>query len=236
LRAIKAHRLLFALIIVICVGGAITGLKLKTGAYEAHARVLMTPVPSDDRTFLGVQLIRDTGDPTRTAQTAATLLEARDAATLTAARLGPDRTPSQVAAAVSVESIGESNVLAVRATAASPDLAARSATEYARAALTVRARTIRAQIERLIASLQLQQRAIGDASSTAASDLALRIAQLRTALAQGDPTLSFQQAAGQGIAIGPPAWLVLTLATLAGITLSAAAVVLLKMTRTRIRD
>jgi len=97
-RAIKARWLLFALIIVVCVGGAITGLALKTGAYEAHARVLMTPVPSYDRTFLGVQLIRDTGDPTRTAQTAATLLEARDAATLTAALRGWPRSTGRLTA------------------------------------------------------------------------------------------------------------------------------------------
>jgi Mrp family chromosome partitioning ATPase len=236
LRAIKAHWLVFALVVLVSLGAAVAALNLAPQKYEAHARVLVSPVPPDDPTFVGVQVIRDAGDPTRTAQTAATLLESERAAEVTAARLKRSWTPSRVAAAVSVEPLGESNVLAVRATAETPDQASTVATEYARSAVRVRAQAVAAQIRRLIASLQARQDATGRASDTAAAELAGRVVQLETSLADGDPTLSFEQAAGPAAAIGPSSSLVLVLALLAGMALAAAAAVLLELTRTRVRD
>lgn len=235
LRALKAHRVIVALVILGSVIAAIAWTSVRPPQYQASARILVSPVTQDDRTFRGVQVVRDSDDPTRTVQTAATLLESNDAATRTARRLQPASSAAQVADDVSVEPLGQSDVLAVRAEAEGAQRAAQIATEYARSALLVRAEAVRRQIGRVLLDLQAQQRSLRP-GSPAADELAARIIQLRASRTQGDPTLSFEQSAAPGTVMGASRALILVLSLIAGMALGAAAAVLLELTRTRVRD
>ncbi|MGN6816076.1 MAG: hypothetical protein ACTHK3_08325, partial [Solirubrobacterales bacterium] len=67
-------------------------------------------------TFLGTSLLRDSTDPTRTMQTAAALVSSPDAAARTAREIGGDIDQRAVQASISVQPLGESNVLSVTAT------------------------------------------------------------------------------------------------------------------------
>jgi Mrp family chromosome partitioning ATPase len=235
LRAVRSHWLVFVLVILATVGAAVAWTMARPTGYEASARILVSPVPADDRTFVGVQVVRDTGDPTRTVQTAATLVESNEAAAETARRLGAGWSAGDVAEAVTVEPLGQSNVLAVRAEGDTPAQAGRIATEFARSALDARAQAIRAQVEALIPELRAQQEALGPESGTSA-DLATRIFQLRASQLQGDPTLLLEQEARPGAAVGASRSLIVVLALIAGAALGAAAAVLLELARTRVRD
>jgi polysaccharide biosynthesis transport protein len=235
LRALKSHWVVFTLIVLGTVGAAVAWTIVRAPSYQATARILVSPVPADDRTFVGVQVVRDTGDPTRTVQTAATLVESKDAAARTADRLGPGRSAGQVGAAVTVEPLGQSNVLAVRAEADTPEQAARIATEFARSALVVRSEAVKSQVADLIPELEAQQRALGPESSTSA-DLATRIFQLRASQSQGDPTLLLEQTAPPGALVGVSRSLIVVLALIAGVALGAVTAVLLELARTRVRD
>jgi tyrosine-protein kinase len=235
LRALRAHWLVFTLIVLATVGAAVALTSARPASYEATARILVSPVPADDRTFVGVQVVRDTGDPTRTVQTAATLVDSNDAAAETAEVLGPGWSAGDVAAAVAVEPLGQSNVLAVRAQGDTPEQAARIATQFAHSSLDARARAVRTQVEALIPELRAQQEALGPESSTSA-DLATRIFQLRASQLQGDPTLLLEQEARPGAAVGPSRSLIVALALIAGAALGAVAAVLLELARTRVRD
>jgi Mrp family chromosome partitioning ATPase len=236
IRALKAHRVVVALTILCCVGFALVWTTLRPDTYESSARVLVSPLPGDDSTFSGVRVVRDAGDPTRTVQTAATLLESDEAAARTARLLEPPADAGEIAAAVSIEPLGESNVLAVRATADNGGRAARIANDYTEQALQVRAQTLSSQIERLLSDLRRQQRAVSSLNSTIAGEIAVKIVQLETAQRAGDPTLSLEQSASPGTLTGPSRGLVAVLALLAGVALGTAAAVLLELTRTRVRD
>jgi Mrp family chromosome partitioning ATPase len=237
LRAVTAHWVVFAVVTLASVGAAVAWLALRSSEYEATARVLVSPVAQDDSTFIGVQVIRDSAnDPTRTVQTAATLVQSREAAIQAAQRLGPQWSPDEVGNAVSVQTEGESNVLAIRAKASDPTEAARVANEYAQAALSLRDEAVRSEIDQLVPRLRAQLRALGETTSGPALDLASRINQLQAARGEGDPTLSVSEPAPPGIAIGPRRSLVLLLSLVAGLALGAAAAILLELLGRRVRD
>src|SRR5215213_1962207 len=97
LRAIRAHKPLMVLTTLAFVAAALAWLAFaRTPTYEATANLLVTPLPQDDQTFRGLQLLRDSGDPTRTVQTAASLVTAPEAARRTATQLGNGWTTQRV--------------------------------------------------------------------------------------------------------------------------------------------
>ncbi len=236
LRAVRGHKLVVVLALLAAIGGASAWLLLRSPTYEATAKVLVAPLPPDDTTFLGLQVIRDSGDPSRTVQTGAALLESPEAAVRAAKTLGGSP-PNAVASAVDVEPEGESNVLAVTARADDPGEGARLADAYARAALAVRGDQIRTQIDRLLPQLKTNRAALDAPSSVVGADLAAKINQLEAARAGEDPTLTFSQAAiPPASPVGAPPTLVLALALIAGLAIGSGAAVLLELVGTRIRD
>jgi Mrp family chromosome partitioning ATPase/capsular polysaccharide biosynthesis protein len=178
LRAVGAHLRVVVLLTLVTFGAATAYAVHRPPRYTATADVLVTPLPQDDHNFLGIQMIRDSGDPTRTVQTAASLIDTSHAALAAAQRLG-DATRATVAAAVSVQPVGQSNVLAVKASAGTPQRAAAIANAYVTAALALRDAQLKQQIAAAIANLR----------SPTASDPA-RLAVLASVRNGVDPTLS----------------------------------------------
>lgn len=237
LRAIRAHRLLIALVTLAALAGSIAWLSLRSPDYEATSQLLVTPLPPEDETFRGLQVIRqDTNESTRTLQTAATLVEAPEAAALTARRIGNGFSSARVQAAVQVEPQGESNILSVTATAENARLSARLANEYTRAALDTRKATLRRQIDALLSQLNTRFAAVGD-NRRAQADISEQINRLETVRSGGDPTLSLSQRASVPTEpVGAPSWIILVLAALAGFTLGTGAAVLIELLDRRVRD
>jgi tyrosine-protein kinase len=236
LRAISAHRLLVVVITLVTVVASAAWLVLRSPSYEATAQLLVTPLPPDDSTFIGVQVLRESNEPTRTMQTAATLVSSRQAAQLAAERLGSGWTVRRVLESVEVKPQGESNVLAVTAQADDPRLAARIADVFSRAALEARQTALRRQVDAAIGQLRAQGRRPGE-NSEIALDRAQRLNQLQVVRRGVDPTLSLSQPAGVPSApLGPPAWLVMLLSSIAGLTLATGAALLLETVDRRLRD
>jgi uncharacterized protein involved in exopolysaccharide biosynthesis len=224
LRAIRARRVLVACVTLLAAAVAVAFLAVRTPSYEAETQLLVTPLPQDDRTFLGVELLRESGDPTRTVQTAATLIESPRAAAATARAVGMGLTVSDVEDSVEVEPLGESNVIAVVAIAPGAQLAARISREYARQAITLRDQNIRVAIDAAIGALD-------------ASDLDENEQRLRAVRERGDPTLSVAQGAGVPEApIGAPPWLVVAFAVVAGFTLGTVTALLMQRLNRRIAN
>lgn len=235
LRAIRAHKIAFIAIVAAALLGALLWLVIRSPTYEATAQLLVTPLPQDDQEFLGFELLRDSGDPTRTVQTAATLVESRVAAEATARQLGGDWTADKVLDAISIQPEGESNIVAVTAQADDPQLAARIANTFAATSLATRAKALRAQIDQ-----ELKRLRAGDqptAPPGEESDVDLRIRQLEALQERGDPTLSLsQRATPPTSATGAGPLLVILLALLAGVALAAVATILLELTGGKVRD
>lgn len=233
-RAIKSNALLFVAMTLVTLGGAALLVSTRSANYEATAELLVTPLQQDDRTFLGITLLRDSGDPTRTVQTAAALVSSPTVARRTAQRLGGSLTQESVEEAVEVEPLGESNILAVRATAASARDAARLANRYAKDALQLRSEVLRRQVVAAIEELRAVEQEGGGVLSPVDRT---RLTELRAVRDRGDPTLALSQSAQPpNASTDTPAWLVLGLALIAGLTLGAIAAFLVERVDGSVRD
>jgi Mrp family chromosome partitioning ATPase len=238
LRAIRAHKLLVILATLACVLAAVLWLAFaRTPSYEASANLLVTPLPQDDQIFRGLQLLRDSGDPTRTVQTAASLVTSPEAARRTAQALGDGWSTQRVLDSVNVEPEGESNILAVTATADSARGAARLANTFAKETLEVRRDTLERDVAPLLEQLRGRAEDLGNSDTEAAAELQDRINQLQNVRTGTDPTLSLSQAAEvPSSASGAGPMIILALALVAGLALGAGAAVLLELLDRRIRD
>jgi Mrp family chromosome partitioning ATPase/capsular polysaccharide biosynthesis protein len=226
-RAIRAYPLLVAAITLVAV--AVCGIWLSSRAprYIAQAQLLVTPLPNQDQLFLGVQLLRDAGDPTRTVQTAGTLIQSPSIADAAAARIGPGWTRTRVQDAVGVETVGESDVLGITAKADDPNLAARIANAYQDAALGVRRAEIRREVAAAIAGLDPQRSQLE----------AEKLAALRTVADGRDPTLSISSRAVPPTSqTGKPKWMLEVIALIAGFVIAASAALLADRLGRRVRD
>jgi capsular exopolysaccharide synthesis family protein len=233
------HRIAVVLAFIACLGGSLAWLTVRSPDYEAETEILVTPLPEGDETFIGIPFLVSSGsDPTRAVQTAATLISSTAAAEATAQRLGRGVSTATVAASVTVQPKGESNVLSVQATAESPEIARDMANGFAEAALALRSDQLRRQIETTIARLrqsQAETRASGRPEAIA--ELSSRITALENVRDGNDPTLSIsERAALPTEPVGAPAWLVLALSGLAGLLLGTGLALLLELAERRVRD
>jgi Mrp family chromosome partitioning ATPase len=238
LRAVQAHKLVVVATTIGVVIAAVLWLAfVRVPTYEATAQLLVTPLPQDDRTFLGLQLLRDSGDPTRTVQTAANIVDSPEAAQRTADKLGGGRTTQSVLESVSIEPQGESNILAVTGSADEAGLAARLANTFARETLAVQRGTLEREIGPLLSQLRARREALGVSDTEAAAELEDRINQLENVRTGANPTLSLsQEAEAPPSASGASPVIILALALIAGLALGAGAAVLIELLDRRVRD
>lgn len=229
LRAIQAHKIVFVLVVLAAIAAAGIYTKTSTKEYSSTAQVLVTPISQDNTSFIGLNLLRESGDPTRTVQTAAALIETRQIADAAAEKLADGRTGEQILDEISVQPEGESNVLDITATATSPSEATRTANAFATAALEVRNDILHEQIAEEIERLESQP--------NLGSEQERRINSLQTIENRGDPTMQLaQKASGSGSPTGASAPLVIGLALIAGLALGTGTAVVLEMAERRIRD
>ncbi len=234
LRAVTKHPFVVALVLLATLGAALGWLAVRSESYESETQLLVTPLPQADQTFLGFGPIRDSGDPTRTVQTAAALIETREAAIRTAQELGPGWDAERVLNAVEVRPQGESNVLDVRARAPSRDEAVRLSNSLATEALAIRDEELRSQVVGPIARAEAQLQAARDTGASTV-EIEARLEQLQAVERDGDPTLALAQNAVAADPVGAPASVVIVLALLAGLALGSGAAVLLELATRRIR-
>jgi hypothetical protein len=90
----------FVVVVVATVAAAAAWTVTSNKEYEATAEVLITPVSQDNQNLLAFELVRESGDPTRTVQTAAALLETEAAANKTAEALAEGQTTDQILGAI----------------------------------------------------------------------------------------------------------------------------------------
>lgn len=235
-RALSAHKLLVALVTLATVGGAIAWLAVRTESYEATAQMLVSPVPADDLAFRGLKVFRESGDPTRDVETAATLTETVAIADRTAKALGPGWDFDDVLDDVDVTPQGQASVLGVTAVADDDELAARLANEFTEAVIDERAEELAAQAETEIPQQEANLEALPPESAEAAT-IGARLATLRSVASEGDPTISVvEEARPPDSAAGVSPLITLFLAALAGFSLGSAAALLREQLDRRIRD
>lgn len=229
LRAIRSHPLIVAVVMLAALAGAIAWVSHRSHHYQATADILFTPVPSDNEGANGLPVLRDSSDPTRLSQTAATLLDTPQAAILAARQLGHGWTQTRIKEAVKVEPQGQSDIVAVVAKASSPRVAQRLANSFVESSLQARRELLKREAASL-APLLKQQILSTDVVGQERQSLV-------SALIQGqDPNFSLSQAAARPTSpTDTPAWLVIALSLLAGFALGSGAAVVTETVSDRIR-
>jgi len=242
LRAVRRRWLLLVSVMLLTFAVAAVTTLRGSPTYEASARVLVTPVQQGESNLVNVGVVVEGGEPVRTVQTAAALVDSLPAAQAVAAQLGHGWTAARVQALVAVTPLGESNVLKVTASSDTAVGAARLANAFAHAAIGYRAsivqRNIRTQLNELNNRLQ-EASTTGSAADTALTqELAARIAALRSVqVSGGDPSLSLTEAATPpGSPSGAPHWLILLLSLIGGFAIGSVAALAAEFFDRRVRD
>ncbi len=229
LSAIRAHRVVVLVITLAAVFASLVFLIARSPDYEATAELLVQPIPADDQTFLGLPLLRDTGDPVRTMQTAASLVESPVAAAMVANE-GGDLSADEILDRIEVSPQGQSNILGVTASEEGAESAARLANRFSRAVLEARSDQIGAAAAGLIAELQAALSATPETDATTRADLGARLDQVNSVVSRGDPTLLLSQpAVPPTSAEGASSALIVVLALLAGLALGSGTAVLMEL-------
>lgn len=188
LAALRHHWILIALVVALAVVPTAAYTMSAPKRYDAQADLLVTPIPADDTTFLGISgLLRDSAQG-QAVLTAARVADAPAVGEMVKSRLQLAERPE-----VEVKPVGQSDVVSIVATASSAAAAARIANEYAETVLSLRAAELERQLTATIDHLQVR---LGSLSGSGASRQAIarqirqRIAQLTPLVGADDPTIS----------------------------------------------
>jgi Mrp family chromosome partitioning ATPase len=232
-RAARAHAKLIAAITALAVIACFAWLQVRSETYESTAQILVTPL-SDAGNYTGLPVLTNTVDPTRTLQTAASIISSGQAAQAAAKEVGLSR--QAVEDGVDVEPQGESDVLTVTAKSGDPSTAGRLANAYAKAALQMRRTSLQAAVGSSIKDLQTRQAALGESTSAVATELASELTDLQRIATGQDPNFSLLQGATDGTLAGAGKKLVLALALVAGLLIGLLAAVIMEYLNSQVRD
>lgn len=237
-RALSAHRTLVLACMALSLLGALAFVATREKKFEATTKVLVTPLPSTDTTYQGLQFLRDYGEATRTIQTAATLVDSTAAADATAKALGSPWTRRKVRDGVEVAPQGESSVLAITASAGSAQGAADLANTFAAQALRVREDAVRAEVVATINRLRARVDQLNASSNrAAAAQLVQQLNSLEAVAGGNDPTLSIaEKAAVPDQPVSARRAIILGLSLIAGLVFGAGLALLLELLNREVRD
>jgi receptor protein-tyrosine kinase len=187
-RVIRERLGLIALVTLTTTLVAAAYLAVATEQYRAEADLLVIPASRDDTALNALPLIRESSDPTRDVETASRLVTSRNVAEAVKNDLGLDQSADSLRSQVTAEPVAQSNIVAVTATADSPDLARDLANGFANGVVAQRSKVIRTEAEKQIAGLREQLQTADPGAATDA--LAAQIAELQGIAQSGDPTMT----------------------------------------------
>jgi tyrosine-protein kinase len=190
-RVIRERLGLIAMVTLTTTLVAAAYLAVATEKYRAESSVLVIPASRDDTALNGLPVIRESSDPTRDVETAAFLVKGRNVADKVIDDLGLDQTADSLLGQVSAEPIAQSNIVSIRATADSPELARDIANGFANGVVAVRSEVVRAEAEKRVESLRDQLQEAQDAGEPTA-EREQELAELEAIRIGGDPTLTVE--------------------------------------------
>jgi subunit length determinant Wzz-like protein len=195
--------------------------------YRATAQLLVSPVSAADPTFAGLDVFRDVPGKPAAAQSAAVLVRSPQVADAVRAQLGVRRSRDSLLGDVHAHVVGSSSVVDVTVEESSAASAAQLANAFVDALIAQRTAGFQSQ---LTSAIRRDGDLLGGNAGAQKTELARRLAVLRSFQGQPDPTLrraatatapssaSWPQlgellliGAGIGLAAGAACWLLLVL-------------------------
>ena len=223
LAVLRSHLWFIVVTVIVCVGVATLYLTQVEKVYQSHADILITPVPRDNETLIGLGLPRESSDPTRDVETVARLIETPAVARRVVGALGLDLSARQLLADVDATPVASSNVVSVTARANDPELAARIANAFGNAGVADRTDRMYQQLDVIIPQLRRQIARLG-AGEPGRDALVARLRDLEAQRSLQDPTLHLEtRATPNSDPVAPRGMLSIAAAILAGLIIGGAA-------------
>ena len=188
-RTLRERLWLILAIVAVTTGAAILYVVTATPTYEAEADMIIFPAAGSDQTLISLPLIRESSDPGTDVETAARLIENNEVAARVKAELDSPLTPTELLDQVSAEPIATSKVIAITATADSPEEASDLANAFATATIEERTDELHTYIDKILPGLEAQL------DEQPNPELQQQLAQLQTLRESEDPTIQVQTAA-----------------------------------------
>ncbi|MGH2887084.1 MAG: Wzz/FepE/Etk N-terminal domain-containing protein [Solirubrobacteraceae bacterium] len=190
LRTLREHAWVIVLCVVVCVVG--TGLYVASAPqkYRATSDMLISPVPANTTTLIGLPVLFSSGDPTRDVLTASSLITTPQVAAVAATLVHPSESAGALLGSVSATPVGQSNLVAVTASASSAHKAQQIANAFPQAVISTRAAALHRAINAIIPSLQAQAARLPRALRGQPGTVSDQLSQLQTLASSPDPTMT----------------------------------------------
>ena len=121
-RILRERAGLIGLVVLVTTLTAAAYLAVATDKYRAESDLLVIPASRDQNALDGLPVIRESSDPTRDVETASRVVTSRNVAKSVIDKLGLSERPEDLLKQVTAEPVAQSNIVAIQATADSPDL------------------------------------------------------------------------------------------------------------------
>jgi tyrosine-protein kinase len=236
LAVLRSKLWFIAITTAVCAAAAFVYLSQAEKVYQAGADLLITPVPPDNNSLIGLGLPHESSDPLRDVETISRLIETSVVARRAVKQLGLDLSPQALLQKVEATPVASSNVVSVTARANEPELAARIANTFANASVDQRTAQMHAQLDIVIPQLKRQIAGLGPNDDVAREGLVASLRDLETLRALKDPTIRLETPAEPPTsAIAPRPMLSVAAALVAGLIIGGAAVLALEFFDPRLR-
>jgi capsular exopolysaccharide synthesis family protein len=231
LQALAQHWPFILGTLALAVASALLYISFAEKRYEAHADLLVAPVAVGDSAFVGLPVIRETGEG-RGVLTAARLVETPGVADSARQQLRTQATREELYESVHVEPQEQSSIVTITAEAGTAERAAAMANAFAAGVIAVRTEVVQNELRPIVERLSRRLDALPEASRDVGEGRALaeRLATLRALAGGKDPTLQF---ASRAVAPAEAAWprplLSLVVALLVGLLLGIGVAIALEL-------
>jgi O-antigen/teichoic acid export membrane protein/Mrp family chromosome partitioning ATPase/capsular polysaccharide biosynthesis protein len=235
LGAIWSGRWIVAVVVVAALAGAVAYVEVAPKVYEAHAQLLITPLP-DNTAIAGLGLIQQSAVPQNDIETGAGFVTTASVAQRVAQTLGSKQSPQQLLTEITVNPVANTDDVDIAAQADSPAQAVRLADAFANGTVADRTAALGAQLSQRIATIKGQISAIGNSNGLAKNALETQLGQYETLQTGSDPNVRIQALANVPTApVSPKKALTLVAGLVGGIVAGVGLVFLVQLLDPRLR-
>ena len=199
-RTVREHIKLIIACIVVAVAVAAVYTRVATRRYSAEAQMLVSPTDPSNAALATLPVLHSTSDPTRDTLTAAGLVTNPSVAQAVVNALHLHESANDLLGSVTATPIGQSNLLAVQANAATAAQAQALANQFAAQVIATRKAALHAALATAIPGLKAQVAAESPAERTANSTLNSELSELEQLRSGPDPTITLAAPAGLPLA------------------------------------
>ncbi len=236
LEIVWSGRWIVLLALIAALGGAAFYLARASKVYEAHASLLVTPLPSGSDSLSGLGLIQSSSDPLRDIETGAGFITTTDVAARAKIALRDPRSPAELLTHITASPVAESDTVDVAAKDGSPQAAQRLANAFVTATVSNRTALLKQQLAILIPQLQARLKAVAFGDSATQSALAGQLAQLEALQNGQNPNLRVQALADLPTSpVSPRKTLTIAAAAFGGLVLGIGLVFIVQLLDPRLR-